>query len=89
MKRKILSIIFGILSLILLQKFSISNKAFYVDVTLENIDALAGQEGGLKTIDCYESIHEIGPNGLTHVTYCGSCKARLARDWWDKSTCYE
>ena len=87
MKQKILSIIFGVLLFILLQNFFISNKAFYVDVTLENIEALAQGESGGDTLNCWHTISEDGPNALTHKTYCGNCDARLARGWSNASTC--
>lgn len=61
-----------------------------MDITIENIEALAQSEGGTRpNLKCWKTISENGSNALTHVAYCGDCTAKVARGWWEESTCYK
>lgn len=57
-------------------------------LSLANIEALAEKEKPISdTRSCYKTISMDGPGNPTHVTYCGSCDAQLARTWKDSGSC--
>lgn len=60
---------------------------FTSDLVLQNIEALASGEGSGNPLKCWRTISDDGPNTQTHVTYCGSCDAILARTWYRESQC--
>lgn len=56
------------------------------DLMLINVEALANGENGQK-LDCWSTVSSNGNVLATHVTYCGSCSAVLAKSWSNKSMC--
>lgn len=68
-----------------------SNEKTLPLLSLANIEALAQNENGGVTLDCWNTITNDrdlnNPVLSTHVTYCGSCKAVLVTSYSSKSTC--
>lgn len=61
----------------------------HTDIVLANIEALASGEGSGTTLTCYKTISTAGSSQMTHVTYCGDCKAAKANAWSNKWQCTE
>lgn len=57
------------------------------DIALANVEALARNEGGGSSLDCYQTVDFGGPDNPTHQTYCGDCSATLCRRWANASQC--
>ncbi|WP_300695437.1 NVEALA domain-containing protein [uncultured Bacteroides sp.] len=57
------------------------------DLMLANIEALASYESGGSALNCWQTINSTGSSLPTHVTYCLSCSAQLARRWSGSSSC--
>lgn len=57
------------------------------DIALANIEALANGESGGTTLKCYKTVSTNGSGQLTHVTYCGECKAVKANAWSNQWQC--
>lgn len=80
----ILSVLaFGIIVFIKVQN---SASISMSDVALANIEALASVESG-STLKCYKTVSTNGSGQLTHVTYCGDCKAVKANAWSNEWQC--
>lgn len=80
----ILSVLaFGIIVFIKVQN---SASISMSDVALANIEALASGESG-STLKCYKTVSTNGSGQLTHVTYCGDCKAVKANAWSNEWQC--
>lgn len=57
------------------------------ELMLDNIEALASGELGEK-LDCWSTVSSTNGSVLsTHVTYCGTCNAVLAKSWSNRSIC--
>lgn len=57
-------------------------------IALENIEALAQNEGGSGgSTNCWNNIEGLGGDMQTHKTYCGECKPRLCNKWSNAGTC--
>ncbi len=83
---KVLSIMIFISLIITTLSINIKNEVVN-DVVLSNIEALATGENPGQIYDCYSSISSDGYGSMTHVTYCGTCKAILCRSWGSSSHC--
>jgi len=56
-------------------------------ISLANIEALAQVEVIANTRKCSKTISMKGETNPTHITYCGSCDAQLARVWEYDGAC--
>jgi len=68
-----------------------SEKTSFSSLELANIEALAQNESGGMTLDCWDTVtNDRGWGNVelsTHKTYCGSCKPVLVTSYEDASTC--
>ncbi|GAB6008831.1 NVEALA domain-containing protein [Dysgonomonas reticulitermitis] len=84
-------IILSIGAIILFAAFNLnisSNEKTTSSLSLANIEALAQNENPIAdTRSCHQTISMEGSGNPTHVTYCGSCDAQLARTWSNSGSC--
>ena len=87
MKRYLLKITMVVVALVYYVGVYTSQRTHSMsDIMIANVEALARGESGQK-LDCWQHISSTGNVLATHVTYCGSCDAILAKSWSSQSMC--